>query len=80
MRPLEALKERIADERRRDKSSEMPKPLDLLRERNRQLKSRTRRNALLTRTKFGDPHCRREMRWGTRRHAWQPHSSGLAQL
>lgn len=45
MRPLEALKERIADERRRDKGGEMPKPLDLLRERNGQSKLRKRRNA-----------------------------------
>lgn len=48
MRPLEALKERIADKRRRDKGGETPKPLELLRERDRQLKLRTRRDALLS--------------------------------
>ena len=50
VRPLEALKERIADERKR--GHDPSRPLDALRERNKQLKVKARRNAILRRMRI----------------------------
>jgi len=50
MKPLQALKSRIKEEEKHIQNEEKPNPLDILRERNRELAVREQRRSLLKRT------------------------------